>query len=96
MDNANRIDFNPDALLCPYSCRREVEVKTSRGNREAHCPQCMRSVGLETLAFAAYARGYRAGQSKREPGCKCHWEAGDSPCTVHGEDESATAGAEAQ
>ena len=24
---------------------------------------------------------------KREPGCICHWEEGDSPCPVHGEDE---------
>lgn len=24
---------------------------------------------------------------KREPGCQCHWEVGDSPCRVHGENE---------
>jgi integrase len=24
----------------------------------------------------------------REPGCRCHWEAGDSPCPVHGEAEA--------
>ncbi|MEY4548963.1 MAG: hypothetical protein RL685_5158 [Pseudomonadota bacterium] len=23
----------------------------------------------------------------REPGCQCHWEVGDSPCSVHGADE---------
>jgi len=23
----------------------------------------------------------------REPGCQCHWEEGDSPCPVHGENE---------
>ena len=23
----------------------------------------------------------------REPGCQCQWEAGDSPCPVHGESE---------
>ena len=29
--------------------------------------------------------------AKREPGCACHWEEGDSPCPVHGEDEEAMA-----
>lgn len=24
---------------------------------------------------------------KREVGCKCQWEIGDSPCPVHGDDE---------
>ena len=24
---------------------------------------------------------------QREPRCLCHWEEGDSPCPVHGEDE---------
>lgn len=24
----------------------------------------------------------------RPPGCQCQWEAGDSPCRVHGEDET--------
>jgi hypothetical protein len=24
---------------------------------------------------------------EREPGCKCHWEEGDSPCPVHGDDD---------
>lgn len=28
---------------------------------------------------------------KREPGCMCHLEAGDSPCPVHGEEEPANA-----
>jgi len=23
---------------------------------------------------------------KREPGCACHWEVGDSPCPVHDEE----------
>lgn len=23
----------------------------------------------------------------REPGCQCQWEAGDSPCPVHGDDD---------
>lgn len=23
----------------------------------------------------------------RTPGCQCHWEEGDSPCRVHGEEE---------
>lgn len=22
----------------------------------------------------------------REPGCECHWEEGDSPCPVHGDE----------
>lgn len=26
----------------------------------------------------------------RKPGCKCHWEAGDSSCPVHGMDEEQT------
>jgi hypothetical protein len=25
---------------------------------------------------------------KRVPGCLCQWEAGDSPCPVHGEEET--------
>ncbi len=25
--------------------------------------------------------------SKRAPGCRCHWEEGDSTCPVHGEEE---------
>ncbi len=24
----------------------------------------------------------------REPGCQCQWEIGDSPCPVHGDEES--------
>lgn len=27
------------------------------------------------------------GSRRRAPGCQCHWEEGDSPCRVHGEDE---------
>jgi hypothetical protein len=29
------------------------------------------------------------GEPIRKPGCKCHWEEGDSPCPVHGMDEEA-------
>ncbi len=28
----------------------------------------------------------------RDPGCKCHWEEGDSPCPVHGEEEELSNG----
>jgi hypothetical protein len=27
---------------------------------------------------------------ERASGCKCHWEEGDSPCPVHGDDEPPT------
>ncbi len=28
-----------------------------------------------------------ADTQRREPGCQCQWEVGDSPCRVHGEEE---------
>jgi hypothetical protein len=31
----------------------------------------------------------RRASNGRQAGCKCHWEEGDSPCPVHGEDEEA-------
>lgn len=29
---------------------------------------------------------YDTASHDREPGCLCHWEEGDSPCPVHGDD----------
>lgn len=39
------------------------------------------------------ARAFRSSGTikvTREPGCRCHWEEGDSPCPVHGENEEST------
>lgn len=42
--------------------------------------------------LVAYISDIRA-RSRRASGCQCQWEAGDSPCRVHGEDEPAEGGA---
>ncbi len=55
--------------------RRSCYCGTPSATHDVACP------------MATPERGTGGDTEPREPGCKCHWEAGDSPCPVHGEDE---------
>lgn len=54
----------------------------------------LRNVRHDVLAALREPSGFKAMSrladalietESREPGCQCQWEAGDSPCRVHGE-----------
>lgn len=68
-----------------FNCGREcVPTTDALGQPYMGCPVCRIDLSEPAKPTADPAS---ADREPREPGCKCHWEVGDSPCPVHGENE---------
>lgn len=51
------------------------------------CPGCYAVAPERCAPGCIDAEIEEDARHERERGCLCHWETGDSPCPVHGEDE---------
>jgi hypothetical protein len=90
---ASGMQVRPNARVPHFACRvaRESAAKPEcSGPESALCPV------HDVLMGPVHVDRERAADpetEKREPGCQCHEEVGDSPCRVHGDTECEDCGA---
>jgi len=94
-------DFDVDQLRIahrqpPSFTRKEIEAalgaalrKSRDKGADSHQENAIVAFGQDMLAALSPAPAFADPDVERTIGCKCHWEEGDSPCPVHGENEDA-------